>query len=68
MRPDQPIHLGGFGIDLGRTREPAERIVIPLLIDEDAAQVHEALDVMRVDAQRLLEGLLGLREIAALPR
>ena len=64
----QPRHLDRLGIDLARARQLRDRIVEALLLDEHATQVHVALDVLRIDAQRDLEGALALREVAALPR
>jgi hypothetical protein len=63
----QALHVNRAGIDFARVREPDERIVEAVLIDQDSTQVDETLEVIRVDLQRLLECPLSLWTIASFP-
>ena len=45
-----------------------DRLVTLLLLDSDATQVHEALEVTRIDRERGIERLLGPDEVVAFPR
>ena len=51
-----------------RPHQRIERVVEPLLLDQHATQVREALEMLGIDAEGGLEAHLGLRKIACLPR